>query len=60
MGRPQDVMWRMGVSFDNLRNRNVYHPKIVANYGSFTLLKYLLADLTTQHFQENNPLFYDL
>ena len=53
-------MWRMGVSFDNLRNRNVYHPKIVANYGSFTLLMYLLADLTTQHFQENNPLFYDL
>ena len=46
--------------YDNLLECNVYHLKIVANHGSFIPLKYSLAGLITQHFQENNPLFYDL
>ena len=48
------------ISYDNLLNYNVYHSKIVANYGSFIPLKCSLTDLMTQHLQEHNPLFYDL
>ena len=47
-------------SYNNLFHYNVYHPQIIANHGSFISLKYSLTDLITQHFQENNPLFYDL
>ena len=59
-GRPRDVVCRLGVSYDNLFDHNVYYPKIIANHGSFIYLKYSLTDLITQLFQENNPLFYDL
>ena len=48
------------ISYDNLLNYNVYHSKIVANYGSFIPLKCSLTDLMTQDLQEHNPLFYDL
>ena len=50
----------LGVSYENLLNRNVCHPKIVVSHGSFISLKYSLTDLITQHLQENNPLFYNL
>ena len=53
-------MCRLGDSYDNLLDCNVYHPKIVANRDSFIHLKYSLTDLITQYLQENNPLFYDL
>ena len=49
-----------GVSYDNLLDCNVYHPKKTENPDSFIPLKYSLTDLITQHLQENNPLFYDL
>ena len=48
-------MCRLGVSYDNLLDYNVYHSKMVANHGSFIPLKYLLT--INQHLQENNPLF---
>ena len=54
------VACQLDVSYDNLPDYNVYHPKIVANHGSFIHLKYSLTDLITQLLQENNPLFYDL
>ena len=60
MGRRGDIVCWLGVSYDNLLDCNVYHPKIVANYGSFFPLKYSLTDLITQHPQENIRLFYDL
>ena len=59
-GRPWVDVCRLGVSYDNLLDCNVYHPKIVANHGSFIHLKYSLTDLIIQHLQEKNPLFYDL
>ena len=60
MGRPQDVVCRLGVSYDNLLNYNVYHPKVVANHDSFIPLKYSLTDSITQYLQESNLLFCDL
>ena len=55
-----ELACRLSVSYDNLLDCNLYHPKIVANHGSFIPLKYSLTDLITQYLQENNPLFYDL
>ena len=55
LGRPQDIVCRLGVSYDNLLDYNVYHSKMVANHGSFIPLKYSL--IINQHLQENNPLF---
>ena len=55
LGRPQDIVCWLGVSYDNLLNYNVYYPKMVANHGSFIPLKYSL--IITQHLQGNNPLF---
>ena len=60
MGRLQDVVCRLGVSYNNLFGCNVYHPRIVANHDSFIPLKYSLTDLITQYLQENNALFYNL
>ena len=60
MGHPWNVVCRLGVSYDNLLASNVYHPKIVANHGSFIHLNYSLTELMTQQLRENNPLFYDL
>ena len=53
-------MCRLGVSYDNFLDYNVYQPKIVANHDSFILLKYPLTDLITQLLKESNRLFYDL
>ena len=41
MGRRRDVVFWLGVSYDNIFDCNVYHPKIVANYGSFFSFKVL-------------------
>ena len=45
-------MFRLGVSYDNRLDCNVYHPKIVTNHGSFIPLKYSLTDLITQNFKK--------
>ena len=37
----------------------MYHPKTVANYGSFIPLKYSPTDLITHNLQEKHSLFYD-
>ena len=51
-GRPRNVTCRLGVSYDNLLDYNVYYLKILANHGSFIPLKYSLKHLITQHLQD--------
>ena len=58
--RPQDVVCRLGVSYDNLLDINVYHPEIVANHGSFIPLKYPLTDLITQHLKHLCFMIYEV